>query len=134
VAELVDALVSNTSDYSRVGSTPTPGTNLKKCKMKRIGSTFHINSTLKDILKSIPFKDKVESILVYNIWRKSVPSYIAQRTKISIIKNGKLFIKVSSAPLKHTLNSNKGSIIEKINNIKAQELFNEVKIDDLIFL
>ena len=52
---------------------------------------------------------------------------VTKRTKNIFIKDSKLFIKISSSPLKNELNNSKKIILKNINNIHPE-------INELIFI
>ena len=92
--------------------------------------------------KSILLKDAFESFLkVYNLkskfnetylvayWEKIMGASIAKRTEKIYIKNGVLFIRISSAPLSQELLLAKSKLIQLLN---AE--IGETVISDVIFI
>ena len=89
--------------------------------------------------KSIPMKDAFESFLkVYNLkskfnetylvayWEKIMGASIAKRTEKIYIKNGVLFIRISSAPLSQELLLAKSKLIQLLNAEIGETVISEV--------
>jgi hypothetical protein len=89
--------------------------------------------------KTIPLKDAFESFLkVYNLkskfnesylvtyWEKIMGASIAQRTEKIYIKNGILYLRISSAPLRQELVLAKTKLISLLNAEIGEEIIKEV--------
>ena len=89
--------------------------------------------------KAIPMKDAFESFLkVYNLkskfnetylvayWEKIMGASIAKRTEKMYVKNGVLFIRISSAPLSQELLLAKTKLMELLNSEIGEKIILDV--------
>ena len=83
----------------------------------------------KDFLDLYNIQDKFDETRVVSSWAKLMGQPIAKRTQKIYIKDGRLFVKLSSAPLKHELNLSKSKILDLING-----KFPKGIVEDIIFL
>ena len=87
--------------------------------------------SIKDLTKEFYEKDKIKKglrdITIYETWKKISDIKILERTKKVFTKGNKLYIQITSAPLRNELTNNKVSIMRKLN--KEHKL-----IEDLYFI
>ena len=81
----------------------------------------HFETIMKNALKRVPL---LNDISIYETWEKITDEKIQKRTKKVFTKENKLYIKISSAPLRSELTNNKISILKKIK--KEHNLINEI--------
>lgn len=86
---------------------------------------------IKDLTSQLFEKNKItKNVLeakIQNTWEELMGNNVTKRTKNIFIKDSKLFIKISSSPLKNELNNSKKIILKNINNIHPE-------INELIFI
>ena len=104
-------------------------TSVMRSKGKRKSDIHKIDSEIQDLLKSFRIEDKFKETELIVSWEKIMGSTIAKRTQKIFIKDRKMYVKLSSAPLKNELNMSKS----KIMSLFFQE-FNNPIVDDIIFL
>jgi|TARA_B110000914_G_C15453262_1_gene442016 hypothetical protein len=87
--------------------------------------------SIKDLTSQLFEKNKItKNVLeakIQNTWEELMGNNVTKRTKNIFIKDSKLFIKISSSPLKNELNNSKKIILKNINNIHPE-------INELIFI
>tara|TARA_B110000263_G_C15282182_1_gene498854 strand:- start:484 stop:777 length:294 start_codon:yes stop_codon:yes gene_type:complete len=86
---------------------------------------------IKDLTSQLFERNKIsKNVLeakIQNTWEKLMGNNVTKRTKTIFIKDSKLFIKISSSPLKNELNNSKKTILKNINSI-------HIEINELIFI
>jgi len=75
---------------------------------------------IKDVLKNYIKKDRKVGDAYYtqkikSFWNKEISQSITSRTSSIKYVNGKLYLKVTSAPLRHELFNNRQQLMDKIN-------------------
>jgi len=100
-----------------------------KPKDPRKSETLKIDSQIKDMLKTFRLEDKFKETELIASWEKILGHTIAKRTQKIFIRDRKLFVKLSSAPLKNELSMSKSKIIALLFHE-----FGEAVIDDIVFL
>ena len=82
-----------------------------------------------EFIKSDQFtkKNNILQAQIQNTWEKLMGNNVIKRTNKIFIKENKLIIKLTSAPLKNELNNSKKRIIKQINEIHSE-------IQELIFI
>ncbi|GAB3194916.1 putative nucleic acid-binding Zn ribbon protein [Pontibacter aydingkolensis] len=88
-----------------------------------------IGDSLKALMKAYRLDGKLGEVQLVQNWEKIMGKPIAMKTQQLYFKDGKLFVRLTSAPLKHELNMSKSKVIEMLN-IEAGS--NVVK--DVVFL
>ncbi len=87
--------------------------------------------SIKDLTSQLFEKNKItKNVLeakIQNTWEELMGNNVTKRTKNIFIKDSKLFIKISSSPLKNELNNSKKIILKNINTIHPE-------INELIFI
>ena len=87
--------------------------------------------SIKDLTQEFYKKEKIKKgfndISIYETWKKITDKKTHERTKKLFTKENKLFIKISSAPLRNELSNNKVILLSKI---KEEHNF----IDELYFI
>ena len=98
-------------------------------KNDRKSSTIKFEEALKDFLSQNHIEDKYEAVEIVAAWPKLLGETIAKKTVESFVKDKKLYVRISSAPLKHQLFTSKNRIIEIYH-----EHFQKPIIQDVVFL
>ena len=93
------------------------------------GHSFTIAEAMESLLKTYKLKGRFNEAHLVSHWPEVVGKLIADRTNKLFIKNGVLFVELSSAPLKHELNHKRSLIIKKI-----QETYGEELVRDIVFM
>ena len=90
-------------------------------------------SALKDIVSQLigrsPFKQQMAAANLRIVWKKIMPISVCSRTDSLFIKTNKVFVKISSAPLRQELQASKIKVLHLL-----QKEVTSYKINDVIFL
>lgn len=90
-------------------------------------STF--GESLNELLKAYRIQGKFDATRLTSSWERLMGGPIARRTKRIFIKDRKLFVELSSAPLKHELSLSKAIILDIFDKEFGQKM-----VDDIIFI
>jgi predicted nucleic acid-binding Zn ribbon protein len=82
-----------------------------------------------DLLKAYRLEDTYQEKLLISSWPELVGKTIADRTSNVYIKDKKLFVKITSGPVKKELQLNKSKVIALIESQIGKGI-----VDDVIFL
>ena len=88
-----------------------------------------ISQVVEQLIAQSPYKHKLEEATIICAWNQVMPPMIIKRTERILVKNKKLFLKISSAPLRHNLQINKEKVIALL-----QEAVPRYGIADIIWL
>jgi len=88
-----------------------------------------LKEAFQDLLKTYQLEGKFKETQLISSWETIMGKTIAKRTGKIYIKDKKMFVEVTSAPLKHELNMSKSKVIEMFNNRFYKNL-----IEEIIFL
>jgi len=94
---------------------------------KRISKPLKINELTSQLFEQKRIKNNILQAQIQNTWEKLMGNNVIKRTNKIFIKENKLIIKLTSAPLKNELNNSKKRIIKQINEIHSE-------IQELIFI
>jgi predicted nucleic acid-binding Zn ribbon protein len=92
----------------------------------RTADTQSLKDTIQELLKVYRIQGKVTQQQVIASWEKIMGKAIALKTKELYFQDRKLFVNLTSAPLKHELNMSKTKVIELINEEIGQEFITEI--------
>jgi predicted nucleic acid-binding Zn ribbon protein len=81
---------------------------------------------IQDLLRAYRIQGKVTQAQVIASWEKIMGKAIALKTKELYFQDRKLFVNLTSAPLKHELVMSKTRVIELINEEIGQDFIQEV--------
>ncbi len=84
-------------------------------KNKRMSKPLKINELTSQLFEQKRIKNNILQAQIQNTWEKLMGNNVIKRTNKIFIKENKLIIKLTSAPLKNELNNSKKRIIKKIN-------------------
>jgi hypothetical protein len=79
--------------------------------MKHTGLTT-LKEALQQMQQSSPYKHKLEEATLVCAWKAAMPKVVLTRTERTFYKQGKLFVQISSAPLRQELLLNKNKVLE----------------------
>ncbi len=94
---------------------------------KRTSKPLKINELTSQLFEQKRIKNNILQAQIQNTWEKLMGNNVIKRTNKIFIKENKLIIKLTSAPLKNELNNSKKRIIKQINEIHSE-------IQELIFI
>ena len=97
-----------------------------KAKSGRTSDTITLEDAMKQMFKAYRLQGKMNQVFVTSCWEKIMGKTIARYTKALFFKEGKLYVELTSAPLKHELVMNKTKVIKNINDEVGEELIEEV--------
>jgi len=83
---------------------------------------------MKQMLKAFRIEEKFDETNLVNQWEKVMGTPIAKRTTKIYISHKKLFVHLSSAPLKHELNMSRDRILVMLTKEFGKPIVNEVII------
>jgi predicted nucleic acid-binding Zn ribbon protein len=92
----------------------------------RKADTQPLKEGIQDLLKAYRIQGKISQQQVLAGWEKIMGKGIAQKTQELFFRDRKLFITLTSAPLKHELNMSKKKVIDLINREIGQDFIQEV--------
>lgn len=93
-------------------------------KDKRRSKLLSIKDLTQDFYKKDKIKKGLNDILIYESWKKITNDKVLDRTKKVFTKQNKLYIEISSSPLRSELSNNKTSILNKIK--KTHKFIDEI--------
>ena len=88
-----------------------------------------LGEALQDLLKSYRLEDTYQEKVLLASWPKLMGKTIADRTGNLYIKDKKLFVKITSGPVKKELQRNKSKVIALIESEVGKGI-----VDDVVFL
>ena len=88
-----------------------------------------LGEALQDLLKSYRLEDTYQEKVLLASWPKLMGKTIADRTGNLYIKDKKLFVKITSGPVKKELQLNKSKVIALIESEVGKGI-----VDDIVFL
>lgn len=81
---------------------------------------------IKALLRAYRLQGKLNEVTVVASWERVMGKAIALKTKELYVSNGKLFVRLTSAPLKHELVMAKTRVMELINAEVGEAVIKEV--------
>lgn len=78
------------------------------------------------LLKAYRIQGKLNETLVVSSWERIMGKAVALKTQEVYISQGKLFVRLSSAPLKHELVMAKTRVLDLINAEVGEQVIKEV--------
>ncbi|MHA6248626.1 DUF721 domain-containing protein [Pontibacter sp. CAU 1760] len=96
---------------------------------KRRADIQPIGESLKALMKAYRLDGKLGEVQLVQNWEKIMGKPIALKTQQLYFKDGKLFVCLTSAPLKHELNMSKRKVIDLLNIEAGSEV-----VKDVVFL
>ncbi|PTX22383.1 uncharacterized protein DUF721 [Pontibacter mucosus] len=96
---------------------------------KRKADIQPIGESLKALMQAYRLDGKLSEVQLVQNWEKIMGKPIALKTQQLYFKEGKLFVKLTSAPLKHELNMSKSKVVEILNTEAGSNV-----VKDIVFL
>ena len=78
------------------------------------------------LLRAYRLQGKLNEVTVVSSWERVMGKAVALKTQQVYVSNSKLFVRLSSAPLKHELVMAKTRVLELINAEVGEEVVKEV--------
>ena len=103
--------------------------NIERINNSRKSDATDLNQAIDEMLQAYNIKDKFTQTHIIASWERLMGKPIAKRTTKIFIKDKKMFVELSSAPLKHELSMSKSKILDILNNE-----IGEVLLEDVVFL
>lgn len=100
-----------------------------KSRGTRKSNLSTIEESLNDLLKTYRIQNKFDATRLTSSWERLMGTPISKRTKRVFVKDRKLFVELSSAPLKHELSLSKRMILELFDREFGKKL-----LDDIVFI
>lgn len=91
--------------------------------------TLPLKEVIKEYVEALKMQSKLTEVGLINSWEKMVPPAIGRATKEIYIKDGKLFLKISSSVMRNELQLIKQGLINRLNENSGKQV-----ITDIIFL
>jgi predicted nucleic acid-binding Zn ribbon protein len=85
-----------------------------------------LKDSIKALLKAYRLQGKLNEVIVVASWEKIMGKAVALKTQEVYVSNGKLFVRLNSAPLKHELVMAKTRVLEMINTEVGELVIKEV--------
>ncbi|MDF7812425.1 DUF721 domain-containing protein [Hymenobacter sp. YC55] len=92
----------------------------------RQGDIVSLKDSIKSLLKAYRLQGKLNEVTVVASWERVMGKAVALKTKEVYVSNGKLFVRLTSAPLKHELVMAKTRVMELINSEVGEAVIKEV--------
>lgn len=93
---------------------------------QRKSNTSTVGEAIRDLLNVYRLQHKFDEARLIESWDRLMGKSIASRTTRLFIKDKKLFIQVSSAPLKNELSLSKAKIIEIFDREVGKDIIRQV--------
>ena len=92
----------------------------------RRGEVIALKEGLEALVRAYRLGGKLNEVTVVASWERVMGKAVALKTKDVYISKGKLFVRLTSAPLKHELVMAKTRVLEIINAEAGSEVVSEV--------
>ncbi len=102
---------------------------MKKEYTARKADTYTLKEAINELLNAYKLRGKYNETFLIASWSRMMGAAIAKRTGKIYISNKKLFVQITSAPLKSELAMSKSKIIEILNREAREDV-----VEDVIFL
>ena len=100
-----------------------------KARGNRKSNLSTIGESLNELLDTYHIHKKFDATRLTSSWERLMGTPISKRTKRVFVKDRKLFVELTSAPLKHELTLSKRMILDIFDKEFGQKL-----LDDIVFL
>jgi predicted nucleic acid-binding Zn ribbon protein len=85
-----------------------------------------LKDSIQALLKAYRLQGKLNEVTVVASWEKVMGKAVALKTQEVYVSNSKLFVRLSSAPLKHELVMAKTRVMDLINDAVGETVIKEV--------
>ncbi len=100
----------------------------KRIPKGRKGEVESIGDAIQNMLETFRISDKFNETDLVSSWAKVMGEPIAKRTSKVYIRGKKLYVHVTSAPLKHELSMSRDKILVLLTKEMGKPIVNEVVI------
>lgn len=97
-----------------------------KNEFSRQADIVPLKDGIQALLKAYRLQGKMNEVYVVSSWERIMGRAVALKTQEVYFRNGKLFVRLTSAPLKHELFMAKSRVAEIINKEVGEELIQEI--------
>ena len=87
---------------------------------------YSLGDAIKQMVKSYKLEDKLSETSLINNWEKVMGTVVAKRTTNLYIHNKKLFVTLSSAPLREELIMARDTVLQRLNEEAGGEVLTEI--------
>jgi len=95
----------------------------------RKSDVITLQEGIEELLKLYKLKGKFNKTNIIASWERIMGKTVSSRTERLFFRDETLFVKITSAPLKHQLSMQKSKAIERINTELGEKL-----VEDIVFL
>jgi hypothetical protein len=88
-----------------------------------------ISQLVKKLIEQSPYRHKLEQASIVDAWYRAMPLIIRRRTEQIYVRQNKVFVKLSSAPLRQELQNTKHQVLEIL-----QPYITDYSIADIVFI
>lgn len=88
-----------------------------------------LNEVFEELLQAYSLKERFNERKVISAWAEIMGNTVSKRTSQLSVKDKKLFVKLTSGPIKNELMMNKSKVLQLI-----ADKFGNNTIDDIVFL
>ena len=92
----------------------------------RRSETVQVNALLKLFIKEFNLEKGLLENRVLTLWDETMGGMVAKATRQKYIKDGKLFVYLSSSVIRHELFMMRGEIVKEINRRIGQDVISEL--------
>jgi predicted nucleic acid-binding Zn ribbon protein len=85
-----------------------------------------LKDSIQSLVNTYKLQGKLNEVNVVASWEKIMGKAVALKTQEIYFKNNKLFVRLTSAPLKHELNMAKAKVADMINQEMGVKVIEEV--------
>ncbi|KAA9339982.1 DUF721 domain-containing protein [Adhaeribacter soli] len=103
-----------------------PRYNTDKSLNSRKADIQPLKESLQALVNAYKLQGKLNEVTIVESWEKIMGRAIALKTQQLYFRDGKLFVRLTSAPLKHELTMAKTKVIELINAEVGVQAIKEV--------
>jgi predicted nucleic acid-binding Zn ribbon protein len=99
---------------------------VKKPSLPSRSGDISLKEGLEALVKAYRLQGKLNEVTVVSSWERVMGKAVALKTKEVFVNQGKLFVRLTSAPLKHELLMAKTRVAELINAEVGEAVIKEV--------
>lgn len=99
---------------------------MKKPLPSRSGDIIPLKEGIEALVRAYRLRGKLNEVTVVSSWEKIMGKAVALKTKEVYVNQGRLFVRLTSAPLKHELVMAKTQVAELINKEVGEAVIKEV--------
>lgn len=85
-----------------------------------------LKKVIDDMLEAYQLKSKINEVKIVNEWQNAVGEMIAKNTDKLFVKRRKLYVYLTSAPIKNELVYARHEILKRLNEAVGEEVIDEI--------